>query len=462
MKKKISIITLLIAIVIVMSNNISYGTGLTSDPQIKTRGLVFSAGKSSDQIRMLKDFFRAKGEANVSWGYNYDNRTRELVSSYQRQVGLGVDGIVGRSTLDRINRDIRDNNVQIGLRVPHINVKGNLILINKSSNTLYLLNNGIVQDSYPVATGKTAYLTPNGKFKIVNKFINPAWGGGENGNPVPGGVPHNPLGTRWMGLDYGGGGKYGVHGNSNPSSIGTYASLGCVRMFNGDVENLFGKVNTGTPIWIGSEELLESYGVSFKSNYIAKKVEQVAPPKPVNLRINGESIQLKDPVIIKEGTSYHPFREILELISAEVFWDSENKIAKGILGENYVEFQLNNNEYKNNDNYRFLPGGQKVFIEKDRTYVPIRNLMEGLGFEVSWEDSTRTIIINEIIPEEEIEEIIEDEVEKEDVTEDEFTEEKMKEEEIIEDKYIKEEIIEENINDEIIEEKSNKEEFIEE
>ena len=239
-------------------------TPTPSNTKILTRGLNFNTGKSSDQIRLLKDFFRARKEGNVPYGYSYDNRTKELVKSYQNLRGLSADGIAGNLTIARINKEISEMNYKISLRTPHINKTGDLILINKSSNTIYLFRNGVINASYPVATGKTSALTPNGQFTIVNKLKSPRWGGAGVSDPIAGGAANNPLGTRWMGLSRGGGHVYGVHGNSNPSSIGTYASLGCVRMFNSDVEKLFDKVSINTPIWMGHEELLQSYGVEFK------------------------------------------------------------------------------------------------------------------------------------------------------------------------------------------------------
>lgn len=397
--KKRAIIFIL-GICIAFSNSISYGTGMTNTQQINQRGLVFNTGVSSDQIRLLKDFFRERGESNVPWGYDYDNRTKELVRNYQKSNGLEADGISGKSTIDKINKDIIGSNAKIGLRIVSTDVKGDMIIINKSSNTLYFLKDGTIQESYPVATGKTTDLTPNGKFKIVVKYKNPAWGGAGVSDPVPGGVPHNPLGTRWIGISYGGGGKYGVHGNSNPRSIGTYASLGCVRMFNEDVEKLYEKVKMNIPIWIGYEDQLENYGVKFKSNYKEKEIVSPQPtPQPipqakVNIQLNGAKVELQDTVINKNGTTYYPFREILGLVNAQVIWDAENNTVLGFLDDNYVEFKINSNEYKNNDKYKYLPNGQKVFIHKDKTYLPIRNLMEGLGYEVHWDQGTSTVIIN--------------------------------------------------------------------
>jgi LysM repeat protein len=83
---------------------------------------------------------------------------------------------------------------------------------------------------YPVAIGKPNTPTPVGSFEISNKIM------------YPGGV----FGTRWMEFKP----AYGIHGTNNPSSIGTMASKGCVRMFNHDVEELFSKVRIGTPVVI--------------------------------------------------------------------------------------------------------------------------------------------------------------------------------------------------------------------
>lgn len=407
---------IVLTIVFILSlNNISYGTDMTTSPQIKTRGLIFNTGRSSDQIRLLKDFFRARGDTNVPWGYSYDARTKELVRNYQKLRGLKADGIAGKATIDTINKEIINRKFEIGLRIPYTNVKGEMILINKSSNTIYFLRNGKIDSSYPVATGKTIDLTPDGKLKIVIKLKNPGWGGAGISEPIKGGEANNPLGTRWIGISYGGGGQYGVHGNSNPRSIGSYASLGCVRMFNRDVEDLYERVKINTPIWIGSEALLESYGVKFKYNNIPR-TKTPKPVKPeiqamnINILLNGEKLKLENPVINKKGTTYYPFREILESIDASVIWDEANKKVIAILDTKYVEFQLNNNKYLDNEGYKYLPNGQKVFTFENKTYVPIRNLMESLGYDVSWEELSSTVIIEDESRYEIIEDNFEDEI----------------------------------------------------
>lgn len=125
---------------------------------------------------------------------------------------------------------------------------GHRIVINKSTNKLQLYENNALIKTFPVATGRKPSLTPEGKFSIVNKLINPYYGKLK----IPGGDPRNPLGFRWLGLSIGGGGEYGIHGTNNPSSIGKYASSGCIRMYNQDVQWLFNRVPVGTTVEICS------------------------------------------------------------------------------------------------------------------------------------------------------------------------------------------------------------------
>ena len=67
-------------------------------------------------------------------------------------------------------------------------------------------------------------------------------------NGQPGG-PDNPLGARALylyanGVDT----LYRIHGTNDPSSIGTAASSGCIRMLNEDIADLYDKVERGTPV----------------------------------------------------------------------------------------------------------------------------------------------------------------------------------------------------------------------
>jgi lipoprotein-anchoring transpeptidase ErfK/SrfK len=131
---------------------------------------------------------------------------------------------------------------------------GKTIIIRVSQNMLYLYNGLKLEKSYPVATGQLGiYPTPLGHWAIINKRLNPTWvnpakntwGAGEPDFIPPG--PDNPLGTRALDLDAPG---IRIHGTPSDSSIGTYASHGCIRMHIPDSEDLFGRVEVGTPVII--------------------------------------------------------------------------------------------------------------------------------------------------------------------------------------------------------------------
>jgi lipoprotein-anchoring transpeptidase ErfK/SrfK len=105
------------------------------------------------------------------------------------------------------------------------------IVIYRSARQLELYDGDQVLSRYPIAVGKSATPTPTGNYTVATKYMN------------PGGV----FGTRWLGLSLPG---YGIHGNNNPSSIGTQASLGCIRLHNHHIEELYNKVGVGTPVII--------------------------------------------------------------------------------------------------------------------------------------------------------------------------------------------------------------------
>jgi N-acetyl-anhydromuramyl-L-alanine amidase AmpD len=50
-------------------------------------------------------------------------------------------------------------------------------------------------------------------------------------------------------------GIYGIHGTNKPWSIGQFASHGCIRMRNKDVEELFEWVPIGTPVRIEGRKI---------------------------------------------------------------------------------------------------------------------------------------------------------------------------------------------------------------
>lgn len=112
------------------------------------------------------------------------------------------------------------------------------IVINVTKRTLQVYNDNQPYKTYRIAVGKSETPTPIGEWNVVWKDYN--WGTG--------------FGTRWMGLNVPWG-IYGIHGTNKPWSIGQFASHGCIRMRNKDVEELFEWVPIGAPVRIEGRKL---------------------------------------------------------------------------------------------------------------------------------------------------------------------------------------------------------------
>lgn len=119
------------------------------------------------------------------------------------------------------------------------------IRVSKTRNDLILLLNGNFFKRYRVGTGEYAK-TPVGKFEVVDRIPQPTWWH-PDGRTIPYGDPENLLGTHWLALNIKG---YGIHGTWEPETIGKQASMGCVRLVNDDVAELFTIVTIGTPVII--------------------------------------------------------------------------------------------------------------------------------------------------------------------------------------------------------------------
>jgi lipoprotein-anchoring transpeptidase ErfK/SrfK len=121
------------------------------------------------------------------------------------------------------------------------------LLISIADRKLAVVENGAVNKIYPIAVGKHSTPSPAGSFLIVDRVVDPTY---YHANVVVPPGPHNPLGTRWMGLSEKG---YGIHGTNVPKSIGKAASHGCIRMARPDLEEVFSQTRVGDTVLILGE-----------------------------------------------------------------------------------------------------------------------------------------------------------------------------------------------------------------
>ncbi len=106
--------------------------------------------------------------------------------------------------------------------------------------------------------------------------------------------------------------------------------------------------------------------------------------KSTILKINGKVCELENKLQLINGRTMYPFRECLNLIGANVYWDGENQIAIGEIPGIKIEFPIGKSEYYVNGVKHEMDTSAYVDESIGRTYIPIRYAAEGLGFTVDW------------------------------------------------------------------------------
>lgn len=107
-----------------------------------------------------------------------------------------------------------------------------IILVDISLNNLAVFQDDKIIKTYTIASGKSSTPSPIGTWTIIGKDT---WG--------------ESFGGRWMGFNVPWG-QYGIHGTSEPTSIGWSSSHGCIRMKNNDVAELYKITPIGTKVII--------------------------------------------------------------------------------------------------------------------------------------------------------------------------------------------------------------------
>ncbi len=128
------------------------------------------------------------------------------------------------------------------------------IVVRTSERRLYLVLSDGHALRYVVGVGRVRSQWA-GTAVIDGKYIAPNWAPPalvKRESPslpdvIAGGSPANPMGVAAMTLS---GGEYAIHGTNAPNSIGGFVSHGCIRMYNQDIADLYGRVRIGTPVMV--------------------------------------------------------------------------------------------------------------------------------------------------------------------------------------------------------------------
>ena len=117
--------------------------------------------------------------------------------------------------------------------------------VDRSARTLTLRRKGRKIRSFPVAVGRPGTETPVGRFAVTDKL-----------HPDDPGSPYGCCALALSGhqtklIDgWPGGDRLAIHATPNVETVGSAASLGCMRAYTADIRRLMRTVPVGTPVFI--------------------------------------------------------------------------------------------------------------------------------------------------------------------------------------------------------------------
>lgn len=107
--------------------------------------------------------------------------------------------------------------------------------------------------------------------------------------------------------------------------------------------------------------------------------------------LNGQNLTFDVPPIIEDGRTLVPLRNIFEALGANVSWDGLTQSITAKKDETIIKLQIGSQTAYKNN--QPVPLDVPSKIVENRTLVPLRFVSEALGANVNWNDAKETIII---------------------------------------------------------------------
>ncbi len=164
-----------------------------------------------------------------------------IAAQVRKQLGVPIEA----GTIAVFNRISNPNMLQVGqrLKIPLDPIR---TVVHKASFLMAVYCGDSIVKTYWCAVGREGHDTPEATFRVSAKIVHPDWN--FEGRVIPYGHPDNPLGTHFVKFEHPSYTGFGIHGTSEPESIGTRASLGCIRLGADDITDYFQLVPRGSEV----------------------------------------------------------------------------------------------------------------------------------------------------------------------------------------------------------------------
>jgi lipoprotein-anchoring transpeptidase ErfK/SrfK len=172
-------------------------------------------------------------------------RPGEALATIARAQGKSLRLPMSAGLLQIVNRISDPNRIQAGqmLKIPTDAVG---VTVFKRAYLAAIYVGDVLVRAYPCAHGKPGHETPEAEFEVGDTIERPDWN--FEGESIPYGDPRNPLGTHFVKFLHESLSGFGAHGTNEPATIGTCASLGCIRLGEREIEEFARIVPKGTRV----------------------------------------------------------------------------------------------------------------------------------------------------------------------------------------------------------------------
>lgn len=183
--------------------------------------------------------------SDLTGARRYEIRAGENLTTVARTLSKSLGTPFHPGTLQLVNRIDNPNVIRLGqvIKVPVEPIRS---VIWKSSFLVTVHVGDVIVRTYLCAHGKPGHETPETSFTVGPTTENPDWHYG--GEVIAFGDPRNPLGSRFVQFQHESYSGFGIHGTNEPESIGTQASLGCIRLGVGEIVEFASFVPRGSRV----------------------------------------------------------------------------------------------------------------------------------------------------------------------------------------------------------------------
>ena len=117
----------------------------------------------------------------------------------------------------------------------------------------------------------------------------------------------------------------------------------------------------------------------------------------IHATIDGQAVNFQDqgPTIV-DGRTLVPVRGVFESLGFEVEWDGDTRTAILIRHDFQLSITIGSHYFTTNDVVHMLDVPAQII--GGRTMLPIRFPLESVGYELDWDESTRTVVVTTNVP----------------------------------------------------------------